>query len=68
LPTLIHQRSYVSETRPTHATINVNTAIKEDQKVFMKNVGKKLDELRLSGSGVSADAAMSPAAGIVVYL
>ena len=34
----------------------------------MKNVGKKLDELRLSGSGVSADAAMSPAAGIVVYL
>ena len=67
LPSIIQQRSYVSETKPTHATVNVNTAIKADQKVFMENVGQKLEELRLPSSGASADGSMSPAAGKVIH-
>jgi cysteine desulfurase len=68
LPAIIHQRTYVSETKPIHATVNVSTAIKEDQKAFIKNVGKKLEGLRLPGSGVSTDAAMSPVAGNIVHI
>jgi cysteine desulfurase len=59
----IQQRSYVSETKPINATVNVETAIKADQKAFVKNVRKQLEDLRLPGSNISATATMSPGAG-----
>jgi cysteine desulfurase len=57
------QRCYVSETKPTNATVNLDSAIKAEQKAFLKNTGTRPEDVTLPGSGVSADAAMSPAAG-----
>jgi cysteine desulfurase len=64
--TTIQQRTYVSETKPINATVNVESTINAAQKAFMQNVGKKLEDFQLPGSGVSAEAAMSPAAGILL--
>ncbi|KAF2397724.1 putative tRNA splicing protein [Trichodelitschia bisporula] len=59
----ISQRTYVSETKPAQATVNVEQAIRAEQKSFMQQTGKRPQDFTVPG--VSADAMMSPAAGIL---
>lgn len=58
-------RTYVTETKAGQAQVNVETAIKEEQKSFMKQTGVAPQDVTLPTSGASADAAMSPTAGIL---
>ncbi|THX59467.1 cysteine desulfurase [Aureobasidium pullulans] len=58
-------RSYVSETSPKNATINVESTIKADQKAFLAETGIKSRDATMPATGMSADAMMSPAAGIL---
>ncbi|KAF2669791.1 putative tRNA splicing protein [Microthyrium microscopicum] len=59
------QSRHVSQTKPANATINVDSVIKAGQKDFVKRTGTKLEDMSLPGSGISADAAMSPSAAIL---
>ena len=57
------QRNYVSETKPSNATVNVDTTIKADQRSFLNQTGTRADEATMPSTGMSADAMMSPTAG-----
>lgn len=57
------RRTYVSETKPSQATVNVDTTIKADQKAFLKQTGTRAEDATMPTTGMSADAMMSPAAG-----
>jgi cysteine desulfurase len=59
------RRSYVSETKPQHATVNVDTAIKADQKAFFQQTGTRVEHATMPSTGMSAEVMMSPAAGIL---
>jgi cysteine desulfurase len=61
-PTLT-ARNYVSETKPSNATVNVDTTIKADQRSFLNQTGMRADETTMPSTGMSADAMMSPTAG-----
>lgn len=52
------RRSYVSETKPDHAQVNVDTAIRLDKKDFMNDKG----ELVMPGAGAPPNATVSPMA------
>jgi cysteine desulfurase len=58
-------RSYVTETKAGQAQVNVETAIKEEQKSFMKKAGVAPGSVELPSSSTSGDTAMSPSAGIL---
>ncbi|KAG9569802.1 cysteine desulfurase, partial [Aureobasidium melanogenum] len=58
-------RSYVFESSPRNATINVESTIKADQKAFLAETGIKPKDATMPATGMSADAMMSPAAGIL---
>ena len=58
-------RSYVSETKPDRAQVNIDTAIKADQHAFISQTGILPEQAIIPGTGLSADAMMSPAAGIL---
>lgn len=53
----------VSSTSKDSAQVNVNTAIRADQKAFFAETGKLPENQIVPGSGVNADAMMSPMAG-----
>ena len=57
------RRHYVSETKPSNATINVDTTIKADQASFLKQTGERAQDATMPTTGMSADAMMSPTAG-----
>jgi cysteine desulfurase len=57
------RRSYVSETKSSQATVNLDAAIKADQKAFMQQTGQKPQDATMPTTGLSADAMLSPAAG-----
>ncbi|KAF2643722.1 hypothetical protein P280DRAFT_466463 [Massarina eburnea CBS 473.64] len=59
------RRSYVSETKPSNATVNVDTAIKADQKAFMNQTGRRPEDVKMPTTGLEADAMLSPTAGIL---
>ncbi|KAF7585547.1 cysteine desulfurase [Aspergillus hancockii] len=59
------RRSYVSETKAGNAQVSVDTAIKQEQKEFMKQTGVQASKVGLPSSGVSGDASLSPSAGIL---
>jgi cysteine desulfurase len=59
------RRTYVSETAPKNATVNIEQTIKEDQKAFLAETGVKPKDATMPTTGMSADAMMSPAAGIL---
>ncbi|KAF2182057.1 cysteine desulfurase [Zopfia rhizophila CBS 207.26] len=59
------RRNYVSETKRSNATVSVETAIKADQKAFIKETGKQPQDEIVPTTGLSADAMMSPTAGIL---
>ena len=54
---------YISETKTDAATVNVESAIKADQKKFFQETGKKVGEQPMMGSTANADAMMDPMAG-----
>ncbi|KAH0363983.1 cysteine desulfurase, partial [Aureobasidium melanogenum] len=58
-------RSYVSESPSRNATINVESTIKADQKAFLAETGLKPKDATMPATGMSAEAMMSPAAGIL---
>ncbi|GAB7340444.1 hypothetical protein MBLNU457_6875t1 [Dothideomycetes sp. NU457] len=59
------RRSYVSETGKKEATVNIDSTIKADQKAFFAETGTKAQDATMPTTGMSADAMMSPAAGIL---
>ena len=59
------RRSYVSPSKPDNATVNVDTTIKADQKAFMEQTGTRPQDAQMPTTGMSADAMMSPAAGVL---
>lgn len=65
LATVHGARSYVTETKAGQAQVNVDTAIKEEQKSFMKQAGMAPSSVEVPGTQTSGDAAMSPSAGIL---
>lgn len=58
-------RCYVSETKAGNAQVNVDTAIKAEQKAFMERTGVQPQNAEVPGSAVSGDATLSPSAGIL---
>lgn len=58
------RRGYVSETPTNNASVNVDTAIRADQKAFFKETGKLPENQIVPGTNVDADAMMSPIAGM----
>lgn len=61
-PAVAH-RSYVSGSKPSQATVNVDTTIKADQKAFFKQTGERAQDATMPTTGMSADVMMSPTAG-----
>lgn len=59
------RRTYVSESSPRNATVNVDSTIRQEHKSFLAETGIQPRNTQLPGSGLDADAAMSPAAGIL---
>lgn len=59
------RRSYVSETSPKNATVNIESAIRKEQKAFLAETGVPPEKATIPAGGLSADAMMSPAAGIL---
>jgi cysteine desulfurase len=59
----ISRRGYVSETKKDNAQVNVETAIRADQKAFFAETGKLPENQPMQGTAANADAMMSPIAG-----
>ncbi|KAF2710224.1 cysteine desulfurase [Pleomassaria siparia CBS 279.74] len=59
------RRTYVSETKPANATVNVDTAIKAEQKSFFNETGTRPRDATMATTGMSADVMMSPTAGLL---
>lgn len=62
----ISRRTYVSETKTDSAQVNVDTAIRADQKAFVQQMGKQPENQSVPAADVNADAMMSPMAGTYV--
>ncbi|KIW00236.1 cysteine desulfurase, mitochondrial [Verruconis gallopava] len=59
-------RTYVSHTNPLEATVNVETAIKADQKKFMQQSGLAPSDAQVpAAQSLDAGAMMSPVAGML---
>lgn len=61
----ISTRGYVSETKPDNAQVNIDTAIRADQKAFIQQAGKMPEGQKVPGTSMSADVMMSPMAGVL---
>ncbi|RDL38983.1 Uncharacterized protein BP5553_03323 [Venustampulla echinocandica] len=59
------RRGYVSETKKGNAQVNVDTAIRAEQKTFFQETGKHPEGQIVPGTSVNADAMMSPMAGVL---
>lgn len=64
-PNGVARRNYVSETKPSNATVNIDSTIKADQKAFMNQTGTRVEDATMPTTGMGAEAMMSPAAGIL---
>jgi hypothetical protein len=64
----VSRRGYVSETKKDSAQVNVDTAIRADQKAFFAETGKLPENVSMQGTSVDADAMMSPIAGTGNFL
>ncbi|KAI4136214.1 MAG: hypothetical protein LQ341_005778 [Variospora aurantia] len=58
-------RTYVSMTKPDRADVNLDTTIRADHDAFASQTGSLPENVKMPGMGLSADAMMSPAAGIL---
>ena len=61
----ILQRPYVSESKADRAQVSVDTTITADHNAFTAQTGKLPENVKIPGTGMSAEAMMSPAAGIL---
>ncbi|KAF2203233.1 cysteine desulfuras-like protein [Delitschia confertaspora ATCC 74209] len=61
------RRSYVTETKPNNATVNVDTAVRADQKAFLRETGKRPEDATIPTTGLGADAMMNPTAGLLKH-
>jgi cysteine desulfurase len=61
----VSRRTYVSESKADKAQVNIDTAIRADQKAFIAQTGQLPENVEMPGTGMSADVAMSPAAAIL---
>ncbi|GFG02539.1 cysteine desulfurase, mitochondrial [Aspergillus udagawae] len=59
------RRTYVTETKAGSAQVSIDTAIKQEQKNFIKQTGLQPGKVELPASSISGDASMSPSAGIL---
>lgn len=59
----VSRRGYVSETKKDSAQVNLDSAIRSEQKSFFEETGKHAENQSIPGSSVNADAMMSPMAG-----
>jgi cysteine desulfurase len=59
------RRSYVSETKSNNATVNIDTTIQAEKKAFLNQTGERAEDATMPTTGMSADAMMSPTAGIL---
>jgi cysteine desulfurase len=57
------RRGYVSESKKDSAQVNIDTAIRADQKKFLQQAGTRPENVEMPITGMSADAMMSPVAG-----
>jgi cysteine desulfurase len=57
------QRSYVTESKPSKAAVNMDTTIQAEKKAFFNETGSRPGETTMPSTGMSADAMMSPTAG-----
>jgi cysteine desulfurase len=57
-------RRYVSESKKDAAQVNVESAVKADQKKFVQEMGKTQLEQPMQPTGANADAMMDPMAGM----
>jgi cysteine desulfurase len=57
------RRQYVSESKSSQATVNVDTAIKQEQRAFLDKTGQRPSDATMPTTGMGADAMMSPSAG-----
>ena len=64
----ISRREYVSETKNANAQVNVDTAIRAEQKAFFGETGKLPEKHILPGTSANADAIISPMAGESSYV
>jgi cysteine desulfurase len=62
----IGTRNYVSETKKDSAQVNIDTAIRTDQKAFFQETGKLPEHQTMQEPSVNADAMMSPIAGMLL--
>jgi cysteine desulfurase len=58
------RRGYVSATRKDSAQVNVDTAIRAEQKAFFAETGKLPENQSIPGTSANAEAMMSPMAGM----
>lgn len=58
------RRTYVSESKKDNAQVNVDSAIRADQKAFFAETGKRPQDVDMAGVSVNAEAMMSPMAGM----
>ncbi|KAH0848743.1 cysteine desulfurase, mitochondrial [Fonsecaea monophora] len=64
----IGRRSYVSESKPANAQVaDVESAIKADQKKFIQESGNLPSQVKMPGTDITADAMLSPQAGILKH-
>ncbi|TVY59628.1 Cysteine desulfurase [Lachnellula suecica] len=61
----ISRRGYVSETKKDNAQVTVDTTIRADQKAFFAETGKLPENQIVPGTSATADAMMSPMAGVL---
>ncbi|MCJ1366726.1 cysteine desulfurase [Acarospora aff. strigata] len=59
------RRTYVSKTTQKSAQVNIDTTIRADHDAFISQTGTLPEDIKMPGTGLSADAMMSPAAGIL---
>ncbi|KAI4145329.1 MAG: hypothetical protein LQ340_006327 [Diploschistes diacapsis] len=65
-PAQSHCRGYVSPSQPSQATAaTIDTAIKADRNAFIGQTGQSPSSVKLPGSVLSGDTAMSPVASIL---
>lgn len=62
---ILSKRPYVSESKSDKAQVNIDTAIEANHKAFIARTGKLPENVKVPGTGMSADVMMSPAAGIL---
>ena len=57
------RRSYVSETKPSNATVNLDSTIQAEKDAYLSQTGERVRDATMPTTGMAADAMMSPSAG-----